>query len=72
MQEQSPPTTLLISDKPPDVKHKSNIKSKIKLVSPKNLLEVTTKDSSLINPFSDKTASPEQQHDLLNLELSET
>ena len=56
----------LISEKSSDKKSEANIKSQINYIKTKTLLEVMESDRGLINPFSNKKATFEQHHDLLN------
>ena len=49
-----------------DNKSSANIASQIDLITSKYLLELTKTNDVLLNPFSNKKATPEQQHDLLH------
>jgi len=58
-------TTSLFTTRSGDRKSSLNIDSQIALIKSANLLQPTINNRGLINPFSNRTASPEQEHDLL-------
>ncbi len=60
----SVPTSLLTT-RSSDKKTSSNIQAQIALIKSTKLLEPTSTNRGLINPFSNRIASPEQEHDLL-------
>ncbi len=49
-----------------DYKREQNIQAQLEVITTKLLLAVTDSNRGLVNPFTGKTASPEQTHDLLN------
>lgn len=48
-----------------DYKHEENIQALSKLIHTKLVFKVPDSNHGLVNPFTDKTATPEQAHDLL-------
>ena len=56
----------LYTVKPCDKKSEANIQLQTNVVKAKKLFEITIDDRGLINPFTNKHASPDQLHDLLN------
>ena len=46
--------------------HQKNVSAQIQAINNSSLLEVTQHNRGLINPFTDKTASTQQSHDLLD------
>ena len=54
-----------MSSNPEDYKHEQNILTQIELADAKSLLPLTNINRGLINPFSNKIATPEQSSDLL-------
>jgi len=57
--------TSMFTTRSDDKKSSLNIDSLISLIKSAGLLQPTINNRGLINPFSNRTASPEQEHDLL-------
>lgn len=62
-------TLSLITGNPSDYKREKNIPAQIATIEKHKLLEISTANRGLINPFSDKTASTQQCYDPLNFRI---